>query len=152
MSETQNPQPRAVRCEVHGLLYDPHQGSGCVLCRREAGQPVQAAPERAPANDSMRNALAVTAALVIVTSLGLFAAHKAVIGMVSGFFTGEALEGGISLEDMSEAGVDPRLQEVLDELEELEKIEAKRYGTTEDEGFDDEYSDDGYDDEYEDGY
>jgi hypothetical protein len=30
----------AVRCQAHGLVYDPSSHSGCVICRREAGEEV----------------------------------------------------------------------------------------------------------------
>ncbi len=132
MTESENPRPRGMRCEVHGLLYDPNRSDGCVLCRREAGQPTPAAPGRVPPDDSMKKALAVAAGLILVTSLGLFAAHRAVVKMVAAVWSGDSSEGGLSIEEISNAGLDPRLQEALDAIKELEEIEAKRYGATED--------------------
>lgn len=138
MTETNQPAPRGARCEAHGLLYDPNQAGGCVLCRREAGQPVRAsAPQAKPREvsaGSLRQALAVTAGLILVTSLGLYGAHKAVVQMISGYAPGAAFDMGMSPEELERAGVDPRVQEVLDAVEELDEIDARRYGDDLDDG------------------
>ncbi len=77
---------RAVRCEKHGLLFNPDDARGCVLCRREAGVPVEprrppsvVAPERAPTG-SLAAALAVTGLLVVSMGWGLSALNQAVPG------------------------------------------------------------------------
>lgn len=159
MTDSQNSAPRAVRCEAHGLLYNPNQSEGCVLCRREAGVAAPATASK-PAQSSssggaMPRALAVTAGLVLVTSLGLYSAHKSVVGMFSGIFSGAAFEGGggFSSEDLSKAGTDPRLEKYLKEIEKLDEIEAKRFGVRSDDSYSDDGYDEGYgDDEYDDGY
>ena len=131
MTESEKPAPRGVRCEVHGLLYDPDSAGGCVLCRRDAGIPSQTAqPARSAAatDPALGKALAVTAGLVLLTSLGLYSAHRSVVKMLRGALPGASFDAGLSPEDLGSAGVDPRMQEVLDAIEELEEIDAKRMG------------------------
>lgn len=95
---------RSGRCEKHGLRYDPSDPRGCVLCRREAGAPVQAPPSRGasrggaaaqapsgPPRDpagALRNAWLVTFALVAFTALSLFFAHDAAVKLISGVVGG----------------------------------------------------------------
>lgn len=81
----------AVKCEKHGLHYDPARMDGCVICRREAGGGTGAARK---ADGAMGRALAVTALLLLLTTACLYFVH----GMVIESFQGEpevnALDGG----------------------------------------------------------
>lgn len=70
-----------VVCEKHGLRYNPQIHSGCVRCRKEAGETigaVAASPAVASAEPrgSIAAALAVTFLLVTVSSGIFYAAHK----------------------------------------------------------------------------
>lgn len=102
-------QTTAVKCEKHGLHYDPSRMDGCVICRREAGggttAAVRTAASAAPSG-SMGQALAVTALLLILTTACLYLVH----GMVAESFQGAApvnaldpLDGGFEapMEEMS---------------------------------------------------
>jgi len=65
-----------VKCEKHGLHYDSAKTSGCVVCRRESGElppprPGATASPAARSSGSLGTALAVTAALVAVTTLAM---------------------------------------------------------------------------------
>ncbi len=67
-----------VKCEKHGLHYDSAKTSGCIVCRRESGElpppSAAAAATSSPAarsSGSLGMALAVTAALVAVTTLAM---------------------------------------------------------------------------------
>jgi hypothetical protein len=72
-----------VKCEKHGLHYDSAKASGCVVCRREAGElpPVRpggaaVASRQAPGSSgSLGAALAVTAVLVVMTTFALQMVH-----------------------------------------------------------------------------
>lgn len=71
----------AVVCEKHGLRYNPQIHSGCVRCRKEAGETIgSAAAARGGANakpgGSIAAALAVTFLLVMVSSGVFYAIHK----------------------------------------------------------------------------
>lgn len=72
-----------VVCEKHGLRYNPQLHSGCVRCRKEAGEAIGSGPMKAPAGTSTRQggslaaALAVTFFLVAGTSLVFYTIHKA---------------------------------------------------------------------------
>lgn len=56
-----------VKCDKHGLHYDPAKMNGCVICRREAGgAPAGKARPRSPGK-----ALAIAAILLILTLAGL---------------------------------------------------------------------------------
>ena len=82
----------AVKCEKHGLHYDPSRMDGCVICRREAG-----GSTAAPSDGSMGRALTITAVLLLLTTACLYFVH----GMVIESFQGtpevnalDALDGG----------------------------------------------------------
>lgn len=83
----------AVKCEKHGLHYDPSRMDGCVICRREAGggTAVRAA---APSAGSMGKALAVTAVLLLLTTACLYFIHGMVIESFRGSGEVNALDGG----------------------------------------------------------
>jgi len=74
-----------VKCEKHGLHYDSARQSGCVLCRREAGElPGATAPSsrgaaQAAAGGSLGGALAVTVVLIVLTMFAMRSAHGAFI-------------------------------------------------------------------------
>lgn len=110
----------AVRCEKHGLHYDPAKVSGCVLCRRESGElpPPRAASAAAPSGGSLGAALAVTALLVGATTFAMQMVHSTFIewlrntGNPSAYETGntyqqEQMDGALKeLEELgSEGGV-----------------------------------------------
>ena len=73
-----------VKCEKHGLHYDSSKASGCVVCRREAGELPPSRPGGAAAasgqasgsSGSLGAALAVTALLVSVTSFAMLLVHS----------------------------------------------------------------------------
>lgn len=95
-------QTVSVRCEKHGLRYNPNLHSGCVRCRKEAGEaigaptasaptgsvptasaPTASAPAVAPATpaaaadqSSMMPALGVTLFLVLATGAGFYFVHE----------------------------------------------------------------------------
>ena len=66
----------AVKCEKHGLHYNPATMDGCVICRREAGGGTRRA---ASPSGSMGQALAVTAVLLLLTTACLYFLHGMVI-------------------------------------------------------------------------
>ena len=68
----------AVKCEKHGLHYDPSRMDGCVICRREAGGGT-AVRTAAPSSGSLGQALAVTAVLLLLTTACLYFIHGMVI-------------------------------------------------------------------------
>jgi tetratricopeptide (TPR) repeat protein len=62
------PQPNRVRCEAHGLMYDPTAHSGCVVCRREE-QPSE--PQRTgPPSTKVLALTKSLAALALVVFVG----------------------------------------------------------------------------------
>ncbi len=84
----------AVKCEKHGLRYNPNTHTGCVRCRKEAGETIGTAPPQ-PASPTPPTAavaagviptrttqarlmpsLAVTAILIGLTGGTLFLAHS----------------------------------------------------------------------------
>ena len=90
------PQPQyearktsTVVCERHGLRYNPESQSGCVRCRKEAGErigttapraAVRAGVVRASASSesgSLAAALAVAFLLIAISSALLYLEHKA---------------------------------------------------------------------------
>ncbi|HWN40701.1 MAG TPA: hypothetical protein VNW71_00685 [Thermoanaerobaculia bacterium] len=72
----------AVKCEKHGLHYDPSTMDGCVICRREAGG--GSARTAARSDGSMGKALAVTAVLLLLTTACLYFVHGMVIESFGG--------------------------------------------------------------------
>ena len=62
MSQTAD-QPSRVRCDRHGLHYDPTRGEGCVLCRKELS-----ASEPPTQHGSLRRPLAIAAAVVFLAA------------------------------------------------------------------------------------
>lgn len=69
-------QTTAVKCEKHGLHYNPATMDGCVICRREAAGGARTA---APGDGSMGKALAITAILLLLTTACLFFVHGMVV-------------------------------------------------------------------------
>ena len=74
----------AVKCEKHGLHYDPSRMDGCVICRREAGGGGTAVRAASAPSGSMGQALAVTAVLLLLTTACLYFVHGMVIDMFQG--------------------------------------------------------------------
>ena len=93
----------AVKCEKHGLHYDPSRMDGCVICRREAGGGGTAVRTASAPSGSMGQALAVTAVLLLLTTACLYFAH----GMVIELFQGPP--GGTNALD---AGFEDSMQEM----------------------------------------
>jgi hypothetical protein len=83
----------AVKCEKHGLHYNPSTMDGCVICRREAGGGTRTAAASAPSG-SMGQALAVTAVLLVLTTACLYFVHGMVIETFQGVPKVNALDGG----------------------------------------------------------
>jgi len=96
----------AVKCEKHGLHYDPSTMDGCVICRREAGGGT-ARTAAARSDGSMGRALAVTAVLLLLTTACLYFVHGMVIESFGGVPGVNALDGGFeeampeTMEDMT---------------------------------------------------
>ena len=91
----------AVKCEKHGLHYNPATMDGCVICRREAGGGARTAAASAPSG-SMGQALAITAVLLLLTTACLYFVHGMVIESFQGKPEVNALDGGFE-EAMPEA-------------------------------------------------
>lgn len=91
----------AVKCEKHGLHYDPSRMDGCVICRREAGGGTAAVRK---ADGSMGRALAVTAVLLLLTTACLYFLHGMVIETFRGGGEVNALDGGFEdpMQEMEE--------------------------------------------------
>ncbi len=95
----------AVKCEKHGLHYDPSTMDGCVICRREAGGGTVRTAARS--DGSMGKALAVTAVLLLLTTACLYFVHGMVIESFGGVPGVNALDGGFeeampeTMEDMT---------------------------------------------------
>ena len=90
-----------VKCEKHGLHYDPAKMDGCVICRREAGggtAPVRSAAVAAPSS-SMGQALAVTFILLLLTTACLYLVHGMVAETFQGPGTADALDAGYSYDE-----------------------------------------------------
>ncbi len=83
----------AVKCEKHGLHYNPATMDGCVICRREAGGST-ATVTAARSDGSMGKALAITAVLLLLTTACLYFAHGMVIEAFQGVPGVNALDGG----------------------------------------------------------
>lgn len=64
----------AVKCEKHGLHYNPATMDGCVICRREAG-----GGTAVRSDGSMGKALAITAVLLLLTTVCLYFVHGMVV-------------------------------------------------------------------------
>ena len=79
----------AVKCEKHGLHYDPSTMDGCVICRREAG-----GSTAARSDGSMGRALTITAVLLLLTTACLYFVHGMVIESFQGTPEVNALDGG----------------------------------------------------------
>lgn len=84
----------AVKCEKHGLHYNPATMDGCVICRREAGGGTAAVRAAAPGGGSMGRALAVTAVLLLLTTVCLYFVHGMVVKSFRGAPGVNALDGG----------------------------------------------------------
>lgn len=81
-------QTTTVQCETHGLRYNPNVHSGCVRCRKEAGETIGRAPTtKSPASGSgaypgaappprMLPALGVTLLLITLTGGSFFWVHQ----------------------------------------------------------------------------
>jgi hypothetical protein len=82
-------QTTAVKCEKHGLHYDPSTMDGCVICRREARGSASTRSD-----GSMGRALAVTAVLLLLTTACLYFVHGMVIESFQGAPEVNALDGG----------------------------------------------------------
>ena len=120
---------QGARCEKHGLLYNPADARGCVLCRRETGKPVVAASAVA-ADDggALRRAWLVAAGLLLGTTLVLYLAHDQAIQAVLSW-TGPAMEGaredpGFELDEEGNP-VDPYAEKIREAFEALEEVEAR---------------------------
>ncbi len=83
----------AVKCEKHGLHYNPSTMDGCVICRREAGGGT-GVRTAARSDGSMGKALAVTAVLLLLTTACLYFVHGMVIESFQGVPEVNALDGG----------------------------------------------------------
>jgi hypothetical protein len=79
----------AVKCEKHGLHYNPSTMDGCVICRREAGGSTVA-----QGDGSMGKALAITAVLLLLTTACLYFVHGMVIESFGKAPEVNALDGG----------------------------------------------------------
>lgn len=80
--EAKNLATVTVVCERHGLRFNPQIHSGCVRCRKEAGEVIGGAAKAAagPAvqpGGSIVAALAVTLLLVGISSAIFYSIHKA---------------------------------------------------------------------------
>ena len=66
-------QPHSVRCEQHGLRYDPKIHNGCVRCRRERGELPTASPGAARGAAAQAGSLgaAVGVAVALIFSTGM---------------------------------------------------------------------------------
>jgi len=98
-------KPRTVvKCEKHGLHYDSARQSGCVICRREAGElpgaPAAAAARPAAGVDGPRGsigaALAVTAVLIAVAAFAMLPVHATFIEWLRGRENQNAFETAAS--------------------------------------------------------
>jgi len=101
-----------VKCEKHGLHYDSAKANGCVVCRREAGEPP---PPRqaAPGSGSLGMPLAVAAVLILVTAFALQAAH----GQLQDWLrTDKPVQPGISAAGMPTPDEQKQMEKVLEEL------------------------------------
>ena len=83
----------AVKCEKHGLHYNPATMDGCVICRREAGGGTSARTA-ARSDSSMGKALAITAVLLLLTTACLYFVHGMVIESFGRAPEVNALDGG----------------------------------------------------------
>lgn len=107
----------AVVCEKHGLRYNPQVHSGCVRCRKEAGETIGAAAKArggasAKPGGSIAAALAVTFLLVLISSGVFYAIHKSAWDSAR-----EARERW--LEEGGPEGLTPEQREQLEKIEEM---------------------------------
>lgn len=84
--EGQDKPATVVKCEKHGLHYDSAKFSGCVRCRREAGElpPVGAGAAAAAAQPSgaLGPALGVTLLLLALTAFVLHTLHLQIVSSI----------------------------------------------------------------------
>lgn len=101
--------PDIVFCERHGLHYNSAKVSGCVVCRREAGEvigpePVPAAAAAGPRAEPsvpMATALGLAAALIAASSIALVQVHEIAVSAFQGF-TGQFAAEVAASEELSE--------------------------------------------------
>lgn len=99
--ESSSPQAKAsrlVKCDRHGLHYDPEKMSGCVICRREAGGSApqggaayggaSAATASAPSGLALH--LGIAAVLCLAGGFALFSVHSAIAAVLNGTAGGGA--------------------------------------------------------------
>ncbi len=87
-------QLTSVKCEQHGLRYNPNVHTGCVRCRKEAGEQIGTAPPQPSVavtagviptrttQSRLMPSLAVTAILIALTGGTLFWAHSQFVSRV----------------------------------------------------------------------
>jgi hypothetical protein len=117
---------RGARCAKHGLLYNPADPRGCVLCRREAGETI--APP-ADSGNALRNAWLTTAGLILATAAGLYLAHDQAIQTVLRWTPPTSkdpapVDDGFELDDEADPA-DPYAEKIRDALETLKKVEGE---------------------------
>lgn len=108
-----------VKCEKHGLHYDSARTSGCVLCRRESGElpppragaAAAAAPASGGSSGSLGMALAVTVALVGVTTFAMQMVHTQFTEWLRGTGNPSAYETGGTYQQKQMEGVMQELKE-----------------------------------------
>ena len=92
--EGQGKPATVVKCEKHGLHYDSAKFSGCIRCRREAGElPPPGAGASAPAQPkgALGPALGVTFLLLALTAFVLHTLHLQIVGSIKSMRAGSAL-------------------------------------------------------------
>ncbi|HWM90263.1 MAG TPA: hypothetical protein VN493_05805 [Thermoanaerobaculia bacterium] len=87
-----------VKCEKHGLHYDPARMDGCVICRREAGGGTATRSAASAPRGSMGQALAVTAILLVLTTVCLYFVHGMAIETFQAW-TGQGPAAANALDD-----------------------------------------------------
>lgn len=87
MSES-GPARVAVKCERHGLHYNPALHVGCALCRREAAPP--AAPGLREETARLRKAWLVAFGLIVVMALCLTFVEGSILRTLVPFVPAEA--------------------------------------------------------------
>ena len=77
----------AVKCERHGLHYNPVSQTGCARCRREAAETTVAATPAEAAR--LRNAWLAALLLIAATALGLFLVEGSLVRSLVPFVDAE---------------------------------------------------------------
>lgn len=75
MASVSDPKETRVRCDAHGLIYDPNLHAGCVVCRREAPESQRPAM-KLPSKTTVTVVISAAIFIIVATLGGMYAYLK----------------------------------------------------------------------------